>query len=225
MVKTGMESMFELLSNTADGVFGVDREQKIVLWNKAAEALLGFTAQETLGRFCYEVIGGLDQSGCVLCQKGCFAITMMLRREFTPTRDVWVRSKEGREVWLSVTTIMVPSRSRDLAVLVHLFRDVSRQKEIEHVMEQLISSVAKLSLSQGTDLPKNMLSSHPAMDLTRREREVLRLLTSGASTNTIAETLCISLFTVRNHIHNILAKLGVQNRLEAVTLALRNGLV
>ncbi|MFQ5803993.1 MAG: LuxR C-terminal-related transcriptional regulator [Candidatus Methylomirabilales bacterium] len=220
-----MESVFDLLSNTADGVFAVDREQKIVLWNKAAQVLLGFTAREAVGRFCYEVIGGLDQSGCLVCQRGCVNITMALRREFAPTRDVWVRSKDGREIWLSVSTIMVPSRWRDLSVLVHLFRDVSRQKEIEHVMEQLLSSVAKLSLSQGTDLPKSMLSSHPATDLTRREREVLRLLASGASTNTIAETLCISLFTVRNHIHNILAKLGVHNRLEAVTVALRNCLV
>jgi PAS domain S-box-containing protein len=220
-----MESIFELLSNTPDGVFAVDREQRIVLWNNAAQALLGFTAQEALGRFCYEVIGGLDQSGCLVCQKGCFAITSTLKREFTPTRDIWVRSKEGREVWLSVSTIMVPSRWRDLSVLVHLFRDVSRQKEIEHVMEQLLSRVTKLSLSQGTDLPKSRPSSRPVMDLTRREREVLRLLASGASTSTIAETLSISLFTVRNHIHNILAKLGVHNRLEAVTVALRKGLV
>ncbi len=219
-----MKGMFELLSGTADGVFAVDREQKIVLWNNAAEALLGFTAQEALGRACDEIIGGRDESGCVVCKRGCLMMMIALRHGLPPTRDVWVRAKDGREIWLSVSTILVPSRWQDLSVLVHVFRDASRQKEIEHAMEHFLSSVAKLSLSRGIDPPKNMPSS-PAMDLTSREREVLRLLASGASTNAIADTLCVSLFTVRNHIHNVLTKLGVHNRLEAVTLALRNGLI
>ena len=43
---------------TADGLLGVDREHRIVLWNEAAEAMFGFTAQEAVGRPCYEVICG-----------------------------------------------------------------------------------------------------------------------------------------------------------------------
>lgn len=220
-----MKSIFELLSNTADGVFAVDREQRVVLWNKAAEALLGFTAQEILGKFCYEVMAGRDRSGCLVCQRECSTMTMALGQQGIPTREVWVRSKDGHDVWLSLTTIVVPSKWRDLSVLIHLFRDVSRQKEIEHVMEEFLSHVAKLSLPQGIDLPKNAVSSPHTLDLTRREREILRLLGTGTSTTALAETLCISPFTVRNHIHSILAKLGVHNRLEAVTVALRNGLI
>jgi two-component system nitrate/nitrite response regulator NarL len=63
------------------------------------------------------------------------------------------------------------------------------------------------------------------MDLTRREREVLRLLASGASTQTVAARLFISPATARTHIHRILAKLGIHSRLEAVTFALRNSLI
>jgi len=59
----------------------------------------------------------------------------------------------------------------------------------------------------------------------RRERDVLRLLGSGASTRTIAKKLFISPATARNHVRHILAKLQVHSRLEAVTLALRNGLI
>ncbi len=63
------------------------------------------------------------------------------------------------------------------------------------------------------------------MDLTDREREVLRLLAAGASTKAIAKQLFISSSTVRNHITKILAKLDVRSRLEAVTLAMRSGLI
>lgn len=65
--------------------------------------------------------------------------------------------------------------------------------------------------------------------LTRREREVLRLLVDGSGTETIAETLVISPQTARTHIQNILAKLGVHSRLEAAALVnelgIRDGLL
>jgi DNA-binding NarL/FixJ family response regulator len=61
--------------------------------------------------------------------------------------------------------------------------------------------------------------------LTRREFEVLQLLADGCSTNYIVDELVLSVHTVRNHIRNILAKLGAQSRLEAVAIATRLGLV
>lgn len=221
-----MENLFDLISNTADGALAVDREQKIVLWNEAAEKLFGFKAEEVLGRYCYEVIGGRNESGRLVCRAHCLTMTMALRQQLIPTCDVLACTKAGREAcWLSLSTVLVPSRRRDLFVLVHLFRDVSRQKEMERFVHQLLSSVPKLSLSQGTHLRISPPLPPTLMDLTGREREVLCLLASGASTKAIAKQLFISPFTVRNHIYNILAKLGAHSRLEAVTLCMRSGLL
>lgn len=64
-----------------------------------------------------------------------------------------------------------------------------------------------------------------ATDLTRREEEVLGLLAKGMSNPEIAEKLVISRATVKVHISNILAKLGVANRAEAISLAIREKLV
>jgi DNA-binding NarL/FixJ family response regulator len=55
-----------------------------------------------------------------------------------------------------------------------------------------------------------------AADLTARELEVLRELTTGASNSEIAARLVISTNTVKNHVRNILAKLGLRNRREAM---------
>lgn len=59
--------------------------------------------------------------------------------------------------------------------------------------------------------------------LTPREGEILRALATGDGIPEIAERLGISALTVQSHVKNILAKLGVHSRLEAVTLAWRSG--
>jgi two-component system nitrate/nitrite response regulator NarL len=64
-----------------------------------------------------------------------------------------------------------------------------------------------------------------ASQLTARELEVLALLVDGLSSNDIAADLDISLDTVRTHVKNILAKLGVHSRLEAAAFAVRHRLV
>jgi DNA-binding NarL/FixJ family response regulator len=61
--------------------------------------------------------------------------------------------------------------------------------------------------------------------LTARELEILTALASGLGTVEVADALHISPLTVRSHVKNILSKLGVHSKLEAVTLAIRGGLV
>ena len=64
-----------------------------------------------------------------------------------------------------------------------------------------------------------------ASDLTRRELEVLRLLSDGLSQKEIARSLVISSKTVAAHIQHILGKLGVHSRTQAVAHAYRRGLL
>lgn len=62
-------------------------------------------------------------------------------------------------------------------------------------------------------------------DLTPREIEVLELLAEGCSTKDIAERLVLSIHTVRSHIQNAISKVGASEKLEAVMIALRKGLI
>jgi DNA-binding NarL/FixJ family response regulator len=61
--------------------------------------------------------------------------------------------------------------------------------------------------------------------LTARELGVLRILAKGRSTGAIASELFLSVHTVRNHVSNVLMKLGAHSKLEAVAIATRDGII
>lgn len=110
----------------------------------------------------------------------------------------------------------------------YLLKKTSPIKLLEHIreaheggapMSPLISRQVLLTLSTATD---NLLLDD---SLTTREREVLKFLVTGSSYKSIADTLFISLDTVRSHIRNLYEKLEVNSKSEAVAKAINNKLV
>jgi DNA-binding NarL/FixJ family response regulator len=103
--------------------------------------------------------------------------------------------------------------------------------ELEH-SSILVESEADAALSL-TDLATSSSSSTERMlavdghrpGLTPREGEVAALLLEGASNKAIARRLDISVHTAKFHVTQILEKLGAQNRADAVSIILRDGLV
>jgi len=65
----------------------------------------------------------------------------------------------------------------------------------------------------------------PGQDMTDREKEILALMVEGLSNNEIADRLIVSPSTVKFHVSNVLSKLGVTGRTEAVALAIKYKLV
>ncbi len=65
----------------------------------------------------------------------------------------------------------------------------------------------------------------PSMTLTPRLRDVLLLVAEGKTTSEIARDLGLSPYTVKNYIERIFERLGAQDRVQAVSTALREGLI
>src|SRR3990170_2782059 len=74
-------NFLQRLAHTGDGVFAVDPDHHITLWNQAAESLLGYSDEEVLGKNCHDVIQGRDCNGLVICSKQCshFEVAKSLR--------------------------------------------------------------------------------------------------------------------------------------------------
>ena len=107
----------------------------------------------------------------------------------------------------------------------YLLKDVSADQLASAIRDAYhgratLSPEATQSLVELTNRPAGMDCS-----LTERERVVLVLMVEGLNNTQIAAKLVVSPSTVKSHVSAILSKLGVASRTEAVTLALRNGLV
>ncbi len=79
--------------------------------------------------------------------------------------------------------------------------------------ESLFSQIVENALKDGK---KKLIS---AARMTKREREVIELIGNGLSNKEIAQKLCISTFTVKSHIHNIMEKFALHTRLEVASFS------
>jgi len=107
----------------------------------------------------------------------------------------------------------------------YLLKDVSDVELVAAVRnaaagQPTLAADAQRALIQATTTPKP-----PGSDLTEREREVLALMVKGMSNDEIAEHLTVRPSTAKFHVSNVLSKLGVTTRTEAVAMALQNHLV
>jgi len=89
----------------------------------------------------------------------------------------------------------------------------------------LSPSVTKLMVENYQHTSGERTPQDPYNQLTQRERDIFKLLAEGHSTQEIAEMLVITPKTVEGHKTNLMAKLGVHNRVELVKYALRKGII
>jgi DNA-binding NarL/FixJ family response regulator len=115
----------------------------------------------------------------------------------------------------------------------YLLKDSSAQELVHAIGEaykgnlflpQQIARKVKMGSSAASTQKTEPIQTHPK-NLTDRELEVLNLLVLGMSNKKIAEELCVSEVTARFHVSSIIRKLGVSNRSQAITQAIRNKLV
>lgn len=91
--------------------------------------------------------------------------------------------------------------------------------------KELISALGKIKAGHKVIDPQLAVEALtlPNSTLTEREKEILNAFTQAATTAEVAEKLCLSPGTVRNHISNIIAKTNAKNRAEAARIAKENG--
>ncbi|MGA9673452.1 MAG: GGDEF domain-containing protein [Terracidiphilus sp.] len=115
----------KFLDSLYDGVYFADLDRQITYWNKGAERLTGYTAQEAVGKFCYDnLLMHMNDSGSLLCQGGC-----PLHKTIVDGKEreahVYMRHKQGHRVPVSVRVSAVRDELGSITGAVEVFSDIS----------------------------------------------------------------------------------------------------
>jgi len=136
-----------VLDSLQDGVYYVDRDRKILYWNKGAELLTGFAANEVVGQSCRDnLLMHLSDEGCALCSDGCLlerTIEDGQRREC----ETYIRHKFGYRIPVSVRVAAISDPLGNIIGAVEIFSDASAKKHIERRVGELENLVFLDSLT------------------------------------------------------------------------------
>ena len=167
-------------------------------------------------RLCAEVLPDVILMDMVMPDMDGATATRAIRQQFPQVQVIALTSfKEGDLV----------KNALEAGAIGYLLKDVSAD-ELVWAIRAAHAGRATLSPEAAQALVETANQSvAPGLDLTEREREVLTLMIEGLNNTQIAGRLTVSPSTIKSHVSNILAKLGVASRTEAVSLALRNRIV
>ena len=144
--------------------------------------------------------------------------TRLIREQFPQVQVVALTSFDEEEI---------VHRAIEAGAVGYLYKDVEEDELIGAIRSAregrpVLAPEAMKALMDRTVAPVESPAVEP---LTKREREVLSLVAQGMTNPQIAEQLVISTSTVQFHVHNILGKLGVGTRTEAVAMAIQSKLI
>lgn len=211
----------DAINSSGAPAFASDETGRITIWNKGAEEMLGYPASEVLGKNCHEILHGLDVFGNRFCDRPCALTCMVERHETVHHFELDVRAESGEMIPASFSIVVVPGPRPRQHTMIHFLERVDRTREVSALIRRVLTE----QHAPATVRPSIGESPSPSPTLTSREIQILRMMADGTSARGIADSLCISLPTARNHIQNIFRKLDVHSKLEAVSLALRTHLL
>jgi DNA-binding CsgD family transcriptional regulator len=214
--------LLDLLSSGEPPAFATDGDNRVVFWNLGAERVLGRRAEKALGRHCYEFVAGRDVFGNRFCQAECTVVAATRRGETVRTFELAAPDVTGAPCHLNVTILAIPGSHPDAFTVVHMLAPIDNSSRLARTLDQLRELRAEDYATRRARTPSGRAGPAP---LTSRETEILRRIALGLQNKEIADGLGLSPATVRNHVHNVLEKLAVHSKLEAISLAFRRGWV
>lgn len=140
-----------VLNALFDGVYIVDKDRKILFWNRGAEEITGYRAEEVENHWCGDnILNHIDEKGNILCHGGC-PLTRSLRTGEHVRKKVYPLHQSGRR--FPVVTHVAPIRDEagEIIAAIEVFRDVSQEEEFRLLQEKFNKLIARYVSSATLD--------------------------------------------------------------------------
>lgn len=126
-----------IVADLYEGLYVVDLERRVQYWNKAAEMLTGFTAEEVIGCRCSDnILMHIDQAGNSLCQGMC-PLAATMQDSQTREAEIFLHHKTGHLVPVLARTIPLRDKAGDIIGGLEIFSDDSPRQALRKEIEQL----------------------------------------------------------------------------------------
>ena len=127
-MKLGQESYKNIIENLHDGLYFVDKNRVITYWNKAAEKISGYSADEVIGRSCSDnILCHVDGDGNNLCTSTC-ALASTIADNIPRESEIYMHHKDGHRIPVSVRiSALVDSNGKTIGGI-ELFTDISNRE-------------------------------------------------------------------------------------------------
>lgn len=136
-----------IINNLSDGVYFVDKQRRITFWNKAAEEISGYTADEVVGSLCNDnLLSHIDDSGRPLCIVGCPLFDTIC--DGVQRKDkVYLRHKDGHRIPILVNIFSIKD-GEEIVGAVEIFTRASPTLYDDVLIEKLSNSAMKDGLTK-----------------------------------------------------------------------------
>jgi PAS domain S-box-containing protein len=174
----GKDVLTIILDSIADGVFTVDSEWRITSFNRSAERITGFTKEEAVGQYCYEIFR------TNVCLEQCALHETMATGQNIINKELNILAKGNEEIPVSISTAVLRDEKGKIIGGVETFRDLSLIKELDREIHEKYSF-------------HDIISKHPAIvsifrilpDIARSEATVLIQGESGTGKELFAQAI------------------------------------
>lgn len=136
-----------ILDSIADGVFTVDKDWKIVSYNRAAENITGIRKEEAIGRYCWEVFKAS------ICEQRCSLRQTIESGQSIVNQPIFIVNSKGVRIPVSISTAILKDKKGKMIGGVETFRDLS-------VIEEL---------------RKELTNQHSFLDIISKNKDMKRL--------------------------------------------------
>ena len=164
-----------VLNSIFDGVYIVDRDRRIIFWNRAAEAITGHPAREVMGRCCHDnMLNHIDENGNMLCFTAC-PLARSIQTGESIRAKVYPTHKEGHRFPVYTHIGAIRDERGEIIAGIEVFRDISSEEEFRLLQEKFNTLIRRYVSTATMDEVMDHLQGAAESKARARELSVLYL--------------------------------------------------